>query len=65
MKSYPGLLTPTNVAHIVATCGVGLKDGRYVPARPLPFYGGPLRRIKLAWLVFTGKADALVWEKQP
>jgi hypothetical protein len=31
-----------------------------MPARPLGYYS--LRsRIRLAWMVFTGKADALVW----
>ena len=40
-----------------------LIEGRWVPARPL---GDPsLRnRICAAWLVFTGRADALTWTKQ-
>lgn len=40
-----------------------LPDGRYVPARPL---GGGWRwnRIKATWLVFSGKADALLWDGQ-
>ena len=34
--------------------------GKWIPARPEGFYS--LRyRIKAAWLVFTGKADAIVW----
>jgi hypothetical protein len=34
----------------------------WVPARA---YGYPsfYSRVKAAWLVFTGKADALTWEK--
>jgi hypothetical protein len=40
------------------------RDGRYVFARPLGFYG-IARRFRLAWLVFTGKADVLVWEAAP
>jgi hypothetical protein len=34
----------------------------WVPARA---YGYPsfCSRVKAAWLVFTGKADALTWEK--
>jgi hypothetical protein len=34
------------------------------PARPIGYYGGLNRRFKLAWKVFTGKADVLVWHKQ-
>ena len=35
-------------------------DGKWVPARPigLSYFSN---RIKLAWMVFTGKADALIW----
>ena len=34
-------------------------NGKWVPARALP---GPLsRRIRAAWLVLTGKADAVIW----
>ncbi|WP_155253455.1 hypothetical protein [Bradyrhizobium japonicum] len=39
----------------------GLPDGRWVPAR---YYGNRtslFERLGAAWLVFTGKADALVW----
>lgn len=34
--------------------------GEWVPARPLG-YPSIWRRIQLAWMVFTGKADALIW----
>jgi hypothetical protein len=37
-----------------------LIDGNYVPARPLGFRSFPFR-VKAAWLVFTGRADALIW----
>lgn len=40
-----------------------LIDGKYVPARPISFYSIKYR-LKATWLVFTGKADALVWHKQ-
>ena len=36
-------------------------DGRWVPARPLA-YEAIGRRWKAAWLVLTGRADALKWE---
>lgn len=34
--------------------------GRWIPARPLPYYSWRAR-WRAAWLVFTGRADALVW----
>jgi hypothetical protein len=42
-------------------------DGRYVPARPLPFNYGSwfcISRLKDAWEVFRGRADAVKWTKQ-
>ena len=43
------------------------KYGAWVPARPLPFYYGGLanltNRLHLAWLVFTGRCDALQWSE--
>lgn len=44
--------------------GRGLKDGRYVLARPLR-YAPFLRRVQIAWGVFTGRYDALEWTDQP
>lgn len=38
--------------------------GVWVPARPLRV-GGIRERLRAAWLVFTGKADALLWRGQP
>lgn len=38
----------------------GLADGSWVPARP-EGYHGLVSRFQLAWLVFTGRADALTW----
>jgi hypothetical protein len=38
-------------------------NGKWVPARPLGYY--LLRnRLNAAWMVFTGKADALLWPGQ-
>lgn len=35
-------------------------DNKWLPARPLGYYS--LRsRLRLAYMVFTGKADALLW----
>lgn len=41
-------------------CQVGLPNGTYAPARPLG-YSSIIYRIKAAWLVITGRADALIW----
>jgi hypothetical protein len=38
-------------------------DGKWVPARPLGF-SSILYRFRAAWLVWTGRADALIWHKQ-
>ena len=35
-------------------------DGNYVVARPLG-YPSLFNRIRLAWMVFTGRADALIY----
>ncbi len=37
--------------------------GVRVPVRPFGYYG-MRSRLHLAWLVFTGRADALVWPDQ-
>lgn len=38
-------------------------NGQWQPARPYGYFS--LRsRLRLAWLVFTGRADALVWPSQ-
>ena len=48
-----------NSARITAPDG----HGAWVPARPLG-YSSIKQRVKCAWLVFTGKADALLWRGQ-
>lgn len=42
---------------------VTFKDNHCEPARPYGYYS--LRnRLRLSWMVFTGKADALRWPRQ-
>jgi hypothetical protein len=41
----------------------GLPDGRWVPARPIAFQS-IRERVRATWLVWTGRADALVWPGQ-
>lgn len=38
-------------------------DDAWVPCRPEPFWALP-ERWRAAWLVLTGRADALKWIKQ-
>lgn len=37
-----------------------ISDGCWVPARPIGMIG-LLHRLRTAWAVFTGKADAVYW----
>lgn len=56
MKS-PNLISMYGI-HNLLDCTAEI-NGKWVPCRPLNFF--ILNRFKLAWMVFTGKADALVW----
>ena len=62
MKKYPNHITSLAMHNLIDS-QIEI-NGKWQPARPMPYYGGFLRRIKLAWLVFTGKADALLWPGQ-
>jgi len=59
MKRYPNIirLSPQWLKSL-GECHIGLSDGSYVPARPL---GASYSRWRAAWLVWTGRADALIW----
>ena len=63
----PTLHTASSIqAWACSTLGL---NGKWIPARPLPFsYGialeGLRRRWELAWGVFTGRYDALDWENR-
>lgn len=58
----PGIYDVNTILRIATTCSAEI-DGREVPARPEGF-ASPWYRLRAAWLVFTGRADALVWHKQ-
>lgn len=60
---YPGLRHVNDVVQSAQQEQVGLPDGRWVIARPLGFQS-LWHRLACTWLVFTGKADALVYEEQ-
>lgn len=51
------------ITHLQAGPRTQIKGGGWQPARPFGLFG--LRsRLRLAWLVFTGQADALRWPFQ-
>ena len=52
-----------NLIDHAASNSTQLSNGRWVPARPLG-WSSPLKRLRYAWMVFTGKADAVLWEDQ-
>ena len=60
---YPNIITAASVIKGASEVSCGLPDGRYVPARSLGFQSWS-SRWKATWLVFTGRADALIWEGQ-
>lgn len=40
-------------------------DGRWVPCRPMGLCGIQiLHRIRLSWMVFTGRADVVTWKEE-
>lgn len=63
MSRYPNICHVESVVRNAAEVQAGLPDGRYVPARPFGWQSWTMR-WKAAWLVFTGKADALLWPGQ-
>ena len=55
----PGIVTLKNVLEDAQSTQAEI-NGRWVPARPFGYYSWRYR-VKAAWLVFTGKCDALQW----
>lgn len=60
MKNRPNLLTVTSLMKSVAQNAQHTPDGKWLPARPVGAFG-VVDRFRYAWLVFTGRADALLW----
>lgn len=67
MKKYnnsPNIWTTRSlVDHINNGVQCMFPDGRIAPSRPLGLDNFPAR-FKAAWLVFTGKADAVTWDER-
>lgn len=47
----------------LSQCSTEIEPGKWVPARPLAFMSVG-QRVKATWLVWTGRADALIWPGQ-
>jgi hypothetical protein len=63
MKKTPSIYTLENLVRTANSVQAWLPDGRWVPARPEGFWS--IRyRWKAAWLVWTGRADAVIWPGQ-
>jgi len=58
-KRFPNLWTPLSLADHISHCSVNI-GGLWYPARPLgwPSLAG---RLRLAFDVFRGEADAVYW----
>lgn len=61
MKS-PGIFHIRSIALMSQNMLRLSKTGEWVPARP-EGYPSIFHRFRAAWLVFTGRADALVWDE--
>lgn len=60
----PNIWMLEDLLRFAPTHGTQLSNGLWVPARPLGGCGWPWR-LRAAWLVFTGRADAVTWPGQP
>lgn len=64
MKNHPTMYTLSELMRLASgSSQAGLPDGRWVPARPR---GSSIRgsRLRIAWEVFCGRADAVKWPGQ-
>jgi hypothetical protein len=63
MKQTPKIYQLERLIKIISTDpDMVKKNGKWVPSRPISFIGLAFGiRLHVAWKVFTGKADAVVW----
>lgn len=59
MAKFPSLLTVDSLLKSAGSVKAST-GGSWYPARPLG-YPSLRHRFRCAWLVFTGKADAVIW----
>ncbi len=63
MIKYPRLCNITDLIKTAGDCQREVEPGLWAPTRPLGLC--TLRfRFRVAWMVFTGRADAVVWPLQ-
>ncbi len=61
----PTVYTPAELANPIMSSRARLPDGTWVQCRPMGYQGLLLRhRLRCAWMVVTGRWDALRWEGQ-
>jgi hypothetical protein len=60
VMKYPSVFHLKTLIQHCAHTATEISPGVWIPARPLGMATIP-HRFKAAWLVFTGKADAVVW----
>ena len=63
MAKYPSIFRIRDLVKHASECQAEVSKGVWVPARPIG-YSSLRHRIRCAWLVFIGKADAVIWDKQ-
>jgi len=59
-EKAPTLFTLSSILKHTQSGDKALVRGEWVPARPAGYFSLK-NRFKYAWLVFVGKADALMW----
>lgn len=60
LNTAPNLFTLRQVVDLAQGADTKLIDNRWEPCRPFGFYS-ICHRVKCAWMVFTGRADAVTW----
>lgn len=61
MRKTPNIYTIESLVEIVTTTRRLKKGKKWVPVRPLSV-PSVSKRIRAAWLVFSGQADAVRWD---
>jgi hypothetical protein len=56
---YPGIYRLDSIIRLAESCGAQIGNA-WVPARPLGFPSWR-QRWRAAWLVWGGRADAVIW----
>lgn len=63
MRRAPSVYTPSTLSAVLINSPRKDLNGKWLPARPEGMFSIK-SRLRLAWEVFTGKADVLRWPGQ-